>query len=127
LAAPLQLGLEFGQREVRRRLDQPAQVGRVGLEHGPPVPAAARRRGAAGGAHPLHQLARGRGADRKPPRRFAARASAFDRTYDAQPQVHGDRCLHDDIPVVSTAIVEPQAPILPFDDAPLSAGPQFVR
>jgi hypothetical protein len=35
--AALQLGLELGQREVGRRLDQPPQVGFVRLEHAPPV------------------------------------------------------------------------------------------
>jgi hypothetical protein len=64
-AAPLELVLEFGEREVGRRLDQPAQVGRVRLKHGPPVPAVARRCGAAGRPHPLLQLDRGRRADRK--------------------------------------------------------------
>ena len=54
-AAPLQLGLELGQREIGRRLDQAAQVGFVGLEHGPPVPAVARGRGAAA-PHPLDSL-----------------------------------------------------------------------
>jgi hypothetical protein len=39
--APLQLTLEFGQRDVGRRLDQPLEVGLVGLEHGPPMPAVA--------------------------------------------------------------------------------------
>ena len=56
--APLQLGPELGQREVGHRLDQPAQVASCGS-----APAAggrrARRCGAAGGAHPLHQLDRG--------------------------------------------------------------------
>jgi hypothetical protein len=110
-AAPLQLGLELGQREIGGRLDQPAQVALVGLEHRPPVPAVARRRGAAGRTHPLHQLDRGRRADRNAPRRFADRAATLDRPDDAQPQVHRDRCRHDDIPVVSTVIVESQAPI----------------
>jgi hypothetical protein len=58
-AAPLQLDLELGQRQLRRRLDQPAQVRFVALEHAPPVPAVARRRGAAGRAHPLDELDRG--------------------------------------------------------------------
>jgi hypothetical protein len=40
--APLQLGLELGQCEVGRRLDQAAQVGCVRREHGPPVAAIAR-------------------------------------------------------------------------------------
>jgi hypothetical protein len=95
---PLQLGLDLGQRQVGRRLNQPAQLGFVGREHAPPVPAVARRRGAAGGAHPLHELDRSRRADRKPPRRLADRAAPLDRTHDAQPQVHGDRCRHDDAP-----------------------------
>ena len=43
-AAALQLGLELDQRTVGRRLDQPPQVGFVGLEHGPAVAAVARRR-----------------------------------------------------------------------------------
>ena len=77
-AAPLQLGLELGQREIGRRLDQAAQVGFVGLEHGPPVPAVARGRGAAGRPHPLDQLDRGRRADGKPPRGFPDRAAALD-------------------------------------------------
>jgi hypothetical protein len=34
-AAPLKIALELGEREVGRRLDQPAQVGLVRLEHGP--------------------------------------------------------------------------------------------
>jgi hypothetical protein len=37
-AALLQFGLELGQRQVGGRLDQPPQVGCVGLEHGPLVP-----------------------------------------------------------------------------------------
>jgi hypothetical protein len=37
-AAPLQLGLEFGQDEVGHRLDEPVEVGSVGVEHKPPVP-----------------------------------------------------------------------------------------
>jgi len=90
-AAPLQLGLELGQREVGRRLDQLAQVGLVGLEHGPPVPAEARRCRAAGRAHPPHQLDRGRRADGKAPRGAADGAATLDRPHDAQPQVHGHR------------------------------------
>jgi hypothetical protein len=39
--AALQLGLEFGQRDVRRRLDQPAQVGFVRLEDGTAIAAVA--------------------------------------------------------------------------------------
>jgi hypothetical protein len=110
-AAPLQLCLELGQREVgRRRPDQPSQVGFVRLTERP-VDAVARRRDAAGRADPLHELDRSRWAERKAPRGFADRAAAFDRTYDAQPQVHGNRCRHDDIPVIATVIVESQAPI----------------
>jgi hypothetical protein len=59
-AAALQLGLELSQREIGRRLDQPTQVGCVGREHAPPVAAVARRRGAARGADPLHELDGGR-------------------------------------------------------------------
>ena len=110
-AALLQFGLELGQRQVGGRLDQPPQVGCVGLEHGPPVPPVARGCSAAGHPHPLHQLDRGRRADREAARGLTDRAATLDRTYDAQPQVHGDRCWHGDIPVVSTVIVESQAPI----------------
>ena len=46
-AAPLQLGPELGQRQLGRRLDQPAQIGCVRLEQRPPVPTVARRCGAA--------------------------------------------------------------------------------
>jgi hypothetical protein len=63
-------GLEPGEGEVRRRSDQPAGRFR-GARGGPPVPAVARRRGAAGRAHPLDQLDRCRRAGRK--RRAAAR------------------------------------------------------
>jgi hypothetical protein len=108
-AAALQLGLEVSQREVGRRLDQTAQVGCVRLEHASPVAAVTRWRGAAGGADPLHELDGGRRADREAPRRLTDRAALLDRTYDAQPQVHGHRCRHDDIPVVSTVIVESRA------------------
>jgi len=80
-AAPLQLGLELGQRDVGRRLNQPAQVGVVRLEHAPPVTAALGC-GTAARAHPLHQLDRGRWADRKAPRGFADRAAALDRAHD---------------------------------------------
>jgi hypothetical protein len=60
-AAALQLALEFGEREVWRRFDQPAQVGFVGPEHAPPVP------------------------------RRADRAAPLDRADDAQAQIHGHR------------------------------------
>jgi hypothetical protein len=88
-AALLQFGLELGQRDLWRRLDQPPQVGFVGREHGPPVPTGARGRGAAGGSDTLHQLDRGRRTDGEPPRSFPDRAAVLDRTYDPQPQVHG--------------------------------------
>ena len=48
--APLQLGLELGQREVGRRRDQLAQVGFVGREQRPAVAAIPRGCGAAGRA-----------------------------------------------------------------------------
>ena len=99
-AASLQLRLELGQREVGGRLDQPAQLALVRLEHGPPVPAVPLGRGAAGRAHPLHQLDRGRRADGKPPRGATDRAAALDRADDPQPQVHGDRCWHGHFPGV---------------------------
>jgi hypothetical protein len=101
-AVPLQLGLELGQREVGRRFDQPAQVGFVGPEHPRPVPAVGRRRGAPGRPQPLHQLDRGRWADRKASRGLADRAAALDRMHNPLPQVHGHRCRHDDFSAAST-------------------------
>jgi hypothetical protein len=47
-AAALQLGLELGQREVGRRLDQPPEVGFVGREQRPAVAAIPGRCGATG-------------------------------------------------------------------------------
>jgi hypothetical protein len=55
----LQLRLEFGQRDVRRRLDQPAQARSMRLEEWGAMPAIAVGCGASGRAHPLHQLDRG--------------------------------------------------------------------
>jgi hypothetical protein len=109
--AALQLRLELGQRDVRRRLDQPAQVGFMRLEKRAAIPAVARRRGAAGRAHPLHQLDRARRADGKAPGGLAHRAAALDRTHDPHPQVQGDRGRHHDTSAVATAIVESQVPI----------------
>jgi hypothetical protein len=84
---PLQLRLELGQREVRRRLHQPAQIGLVRRQQRPAMPAVARRGRAAGRAHPLHQLDRGRRADGKAARRLAHRAATLDCGHDPPPQV----------------------------------------
>jgi hypothetical protein len=110
-AAPLQLGLEFGQRDVRCRRDQAAQIGLVRREERSPMAAIARRRGAARRAHPLHEFDRRRRADRKALRRLADRAATLDRAHDPQPQVQGDRCRHDNVLLASTVIVESQVPI----------------
>jgi hypothetical protein len=67
----LQLPLELDQRDARLRLDQPAQGALVRLKQWAAMPAVARRCGAAGRAHPLHQLDRGRGADREAACRLA--------------------------------------------------------
>jgi len=109
--APLELRPELGQREVRAELDQLAQLGFVRLEQPPAMAAKARRRGAAGCSHPLHQLDRGRRADRKAPRRLTDRAAALDRAHDPHPQIQRHRCRHGHISAVSTDIVESQAPI----------------
>jgi len=50
----LQLRLEFGERDVRARFDQQAQVALMRLEERAAMAAKARRRRAAGRAHPLH-------------------------------------------------------------------------
>jgi hypothetical protein len=83
----LELGLEFGQREIRRRRDQPSELGFMRRKQRAAMAAKARRRGASGRAHLLHQLDRGRRADRKASRRLADRAAALDRAHDPQPQV----------------------------------------
>ena len=109
--AALQLGLKFGERDLRRGLDQSGKVGLVGFEARAAMAAVARGGGAAGRPHPLHQFDRGRRADRKAPGGGADRAAKLDRTHDPEPQIQGDRCWHDDISLVSTIIVESQAPI----------------
>ena len=50
--AALELGLELGERDVGRRLDQPAQLGFTGFKERMAMAAVARRRRAAGRAHP---------------------------------------------------------------------------
>jgi hypothetical protein len=109
--AALELGLKLSERDVGRRRDQPLERTLVRREVRAPMPAVARRRRAAGRAHPLHQLDRGRRPDREAPGRGADRAAALDRAHDPQPQVHGHRCRHHYTSAVSTVIVESQAPI----------------
>jgi hypothetical protein len=55
-----------------------------------PMAAKALRRGAAGCAHPLHQLDRGRRADRETARGGADRAAALDPAHDGQAQVQAN-------------------------------------
>ena len=81
-AAALQLRLQFGERDVGGRVDQPSQVGLIRREHGAPMTAIARRCRTARLTHALHQLDRGRRADGKAPRGCADRAAPLDRTHD---------------------------------------------
>jgi hypothetical protein len=94
----------LGERDVRGRLNQPAQLALVRREQRAPMPAVPRRRGAAGRAHPLHQLDRCRGADGKAPRGGADRTAALDCAHDSLPEIHGHGSRHGDISVASTAI-----------------------
>jgi hypothetical protein len=104
--AALQLGLQLGERDVRGRLDQPFEVGLLRGEQRASMAAVAGRHRAPRRAHPLHQLDRGRGADRETPRGPADRAALLDRAQDPQAEVQRDRCRYDDISAVSTDIVE---------------------
>jgi hypothetical protein len=54
--AAVQLGLELGQRDVRRALDERAQLRWIGSEERPAIAAVARGRAAAGRAHPALSL-----------------------------------------------------------------------
>jgi hypothetical protein len=94
----LEFRLELDQRDIRCHRDQPSELGFMGREQRTAMAAHARRRGTSGRAHPLHQLDRGPRADRKASRCLADRAAALDRAHDPQPQVHRNRCWHDDIP-----------------------------
>jgi hypothetical protein len=67
--AALERRLQLGKRDVRGRLDQPAQVAFMWFEATPDMAAGAARGDAAGRPYPLHQLDRGRGADGEAPRR----------------------------------------------------------
>jgi hypothetical protein len=70
-AAALQLALEFGEHDIRFRLDQPFAVDLIRRQQRAPLAALARRCGAAGRAHPLHSLIAAEGLTAK--RRAAAR------------------------------------------------------
>jgi len=110
--AAVQLGLELGQRDVRRRLDERREVGFIRFEERPAMPTITRRRDTAGLAHPAHQLDRGRRADLEAPCGRAPRAAALDRTHDPLAQISGHRCRHHTTSAVSTEILESQLLIL---------------
>jgi hypothetical protein len=98
--ALVQRGLELGERAVRARRDQPAQIALMRPQQRTAMAAKARRRGATGRAHPLQQLDRRRRAYRKPSRRLADRAPTLDRTHNPLPQIQGHWYRHDNIPLV---------------------------
>jgi hypothetical protein len=104
--AALQLRLQLGERDVRGRLDEPAQLGLVRLEQRAPMPAIAVRRRAAGRAHALHELDRRRRAAGEAARGLTDRAARLDRAHDPLPEIHGDGGWHVDTSVVATDIVE---------------------
>jgi hypothetical protein len=94
----LELRLQLGERDVRARLDQSAQIALMRREQRSPMAAKARRRSTPCRAHPLHQLDRRRRADGKPSRGFADRAATLDRPHDPLAQVQRHRCRHDPHP-----------------------------
>ena len=96
-AAALERRLQLGERDVRGRFDQLAQLGFLRFEARAAPAARAARGDATGRPHPLHQLDRRRRADGEAARGPPDRATLLDRAHEAQPQVQRHRCWHGDI------------------------------